>query len=337
VADASKVGRSVAAEVLGYQRFDPDVPIVGVVLNGVAGPGHLEFCRPQVEETTGLPVLGYMPYREELRQPERHLGLVPTVEGTVLRDWYHRLAAQVEETVDLERLLAVASGARTPSGKAAVYPERPLPRRARLAVAMDRAFSFYYQDSLELLEAWGAEVVPFSPLQDSRLPEGVGGVYIGGGFPEMYARELAENVEIMGDLRAAARRGVPVYGECGGLMYLGERLSDFQGGVHRMAGLIPVSSAMPGSRLVLGYREVEARCDGPLLVRGQRVRGHEFHWSVQEGAPRPAEAAYSVVDQEGRLEGFRAGSVLASYVHLHLASDPSLAPRFVEACAPGSG
>ena len=333
VADASKVARSVAAEVLGYQRFDPRVDIAGVVLNGIAGPGHLEFCKPQVEETTGIPVLGYMPHRQDLTQPERHLGLIPTVEGTVVREWYRKLTHQVEETIDLDRLLAVASRARPPEVEPNVFPQEAHTPKARIAVAMDRAFSFYYQDSLDLLEAWGAEVVPFSALEDECLPEDADGVYIGGGFPELYAADLAANAPMLEDIRHAASRGVPVYGECGGLMYLGRRLSDLDGGVHDMAGLVPVSSVMEESRLVLGYRELEALSDGPLMERGRRVRGHEFHWSVQEDTPGPSEAAYSVLDQDGRLEGFRSGSVLASYVHLHLASDPSLAPRFVEACS----
>jgi cobyrinic acid a,c-diamide synthase len=333
VLDASKVARSVAAEVLGYQQFDPQVRIAGVVLNGIAGPSHLEFCKPQVEATTGLPVLGYMPYREDLRQPERHLGLIPTVEGTVVREWYRRLAAQIEETIDLDMMLSIAADTRTPEVAPTLYPTEPRPKRAAIAVAMDKAFSFYYQDSLDLLESWGADLMPFSPLEDSHLPRGAGGIYIGGGFPEMYVKELAENRGMIASIREAARQGIPIYAECGGLMYLGKGLTDFEGTLHSMAGLIPVSSSMPASRLVLGYREVEAMTEGPLLRRGQRVRGHEFHWSVQDGAPSQREAAYRMVDQDGRLEGFRSGSILASYVHLHLASDPSLASRFVEICS----
>ena len=333
VADASKVARSVAAEVLGYQRFDPRVRIAGVVLNGVSGPRHLDFCKPQVEETTGLPVLGYMPYRDDLRQPERHLGLIPTVEGTVAREWYGRLIAQVEETIDLETILRIAGDSRTPSVESTLYPPEPQPKRAAIAVAMDRAFSFYYQDSLDLLDSWGAVLLPFTPLEDTMLPEGTGGVYIGGGFPEMYARELAENEAMKEAVRGAALRGTPIYGECGGLMYLGNTLVDLDGTHHDMAGLIPVSSSMAESRLVLGYREVEALADGPLLTRGQRVRGHEFHWSVQEVNPTEGDAMYSVLDQEGRPEGFRSGTVCASYIHLHLGSDPSLARRFVDTCA----
>lgn len=332
VVDASKVARSVAAEVLGFQRFDPDVRIAGVVLNGVSGPGHLKFCKPQIEATTGLPVLGYTPYRDDLTQPERHLGLIPTMEGTVVQEWYDRLVNQIEETIDLDSIIDLAGKTDTPEAKTSVYPPSALPKQATIAIAMDRAFNFYYQDSLDLLEAWGAELVPFSPLKDRTLPSGVGGVYIGGGFPEMYAAELARNHGMKKAIREAAQQGIPIYGECGGLMYLGEKLVDLQGTLHQMIGLIQVSSSMSQSRLSLGYRELEAIVDGPLLKKTQKVRGHEFHWSTQEGAPAEQDALYAVQDQGGRLEGFRAGSVWASYVHLHLGSDPSLAPRFVETC-----
>ena len=165
VADASKVARSVAAEILGYQLFDRGLNLAGVILNGVGGPRHLEFCKPQIEATTGLPVLGYLPRNEALVQPERHLGLIPTVEGTVARQWYDALIQQVEETIDVDRVLAIASGAGVGATQQAAesFPAEPERKRAVIAVAQDRAFSFYYQDSLDLLEAWGAELVPFSP------------------------------------------------------------------------------------------------------------------------------------------------------------------------------
>ena len=336
IADAAKVARSVAAEVLGYQKFDPDLRIAGVILNGVGGPRHLEFCQPQIEATTKLPVLGYLPRRPDFEQPERHLGLIPTVEGTVARNWYESLITQVEETIDVGRILKLAESAETPSAGVQVYPEEPQPRRAVIAVAQDKAFNFYYQDSLDLLEAWGAEIAPFSPMEDEALPEGVGGLYLGGGFPELFAAELSENRPMHDAIRAAAGRGVPVYAECGGLMYLGRSLAGFDGTAHPMIGLIPAVSAMSQSRLTLGYREVEACSDSPLLRQGQRVRGHEFHWSTLERPPAADEAVYKVIDQDGRPDGFRADSVWASYVHVHMGSNPGLAPRFVESCARAS-
>ena len=337
VADASKVARSVAAEVMGYQRFDPDLNVAGVILNGVGGPRHLEFCQPQIEATTGLPVLGYLPRREDLVQPERHLGLIPTVEGSVARQWYDTLIAQIEETIDVDRLIALSGDANPIEAPRVAFPAEPQPKRARIGIAQDMAFSFYYQDSLDLLEAWGAELAPFSPLEDAALPDGIGGLYLGGGFPEMFAKELSENKPMHAAIRDAVARGVPVYAECGGLMYLGESLSNLDGEFHPMIGAIPAVSSMSQKRLTLGYREVESVTDGPLLAKGQRVRAHEFHWSVLEQAPDLDKSVYRILDQNGRADGFHVGSVWASYVHIHLGSHPSLARRFVEVCAPLSG
>ena len=333
VADAGKVARSVAAEILGYQKFDPDLRIAGVILNGVGSPRHLEFCQPQIEATTGLPVLGYLPRREEFIQPERHLGLIPTVEGTVANLWYDAIANQVEETFDLNQIVKIAATCQPPSADVRAYPIEAEPKRARIAVAQDKAFSFYYQDSLDMLEAWGAELAPFSPLEDQQLPAGSGGIYIGGGFPEMFASELAANTPMLTSIQNAVERGIPVYGECGGLMYLGRSLYDLEGKQHPMVGVIPAVSAMSDKRLVLGYREVESRIDNPLMGRGQRVRAHEFHWSTLEAPPSEEQSVYKVVDQENRPDGFHVGSVWASYVHIHLGSDPSLARRFVDTCA----
>ncbi len=333
IASAAGVARSVAAEVLGFQQFDPSVNIAGVILNGIGSPRHLEFCKPPIEDATALPVLGYMPRRDDLRVPERHLGLIPTVEGVVVEEWFDKLTAQVEQTIDLDRLLEVAQQADTPRAEPSAFPAQPQPTKARIAVAQDKAFNFYYQDSLDLLEAWGAELVPFSPLADTALPEGVGGVYIGGGFPEIFAQELAANEGMKQSVRAAHTAGQKIYAECGGLMYLGESLTDFDGKPHRMVGLIPAKSSMSKGRLTLGYREAEALADGALLAEGERVRGHEFHWSIADSPASPQQAAYSVRSQDGRIEGFRSGNLWASYIHIHLGSLPRMAQRFVAECA----
>ena len=338
IADAGKVARSVAAEVLGYQQFDPDLRIAGVILNGVGSERHLEFCQPQIEATTGLQVVGWLPRRADLVQPERHLGLIPTVEGTVMSDWYDALNTQIEQTIDLDAIIRIAKTAGRPSNSVLqVFPDKRQPARAAIAVAQDRAFSFYYQDSLDLLSEWGAEVIPFSPLDDDALPGGVGGIYLGGGFPELFADDLSRNDGMLHSIRSAIQRGVPVYGECGGLMYLGKSLSDLDGQQFPMLGAIPVVSSMEGRRLHLGYREVEACAEGPLLRAGEQVRGHEFHWSVLQNPPGEESAAYRVVNQAGRPEGFRSGSVWASYIHIHLGSRPGLAKRFVDTCAAASG
>ena len=331
IADAAKVARSVAAEILGFQKFDPDLNVAGVILNGVGSDRHLDFCKPQIEATTGLPVLGYLPRKEEFIQPERHLGLIPTVEGTVAQQWYDSVINQVEATMDVPGILKLAQTARTPEAA-----ESPVPARTTIAVAQDMAFNFYYQDSLDLLTAWGAELAPFSPLDDDKLPAGAQGIYLGGGFPELFASQLSKNEPMHEAIRQAVARGVPVYAECGGLMYLGKSLSDLDGVTHPMIGVIPAESAMSQTRLTLGYREVESCSDSPVLLRGQRVRGHEFHWSTLAQQPEADESVYKVIDQDNRPDGFRTRNVWASYVHIHLGSRPGLASRFVETCAAAS-
>ena len=333
IASAARVARSIAAEVLGFQKFDPSVNIAGVILNGVGSPRHLEFCKPPIEDATGLPVIGHLPRRDDLRVPERHLGLIPTVEGVVVEEWFDKLTEQVEQTIDLDRLLELSRLAGAPEIAPTVFPPEPQSCRTRIAVAQDKAFNFYYQDSLDLLEAWGADLVPFSPLDDSVLPDDIGGIYIGGGFPELFVRELAANTGMMQAIRDAHSQRQKIYAECGGLMYLGETLTDFDGEEHPMVGLIPAKSSMSKGKLTLGYRKVEALADGVLLAKGERVRGHEFHWSVADSPASPEQATYAVRSQDGRIEGFRRGSLWASYIHVHLGSRPDMARRFVEECA----
>ena len=333
IANAARVARSIAAEVLGFQQFDPDVRIAGVILNGIGSPRHLDFCKPPIEQATGIPVLGYLPRRDDLQAPERHLGLVPMVEGPLAAGWLDALIAQVEQTIDIDALLTIAARAKTPAVPPALFPADPVAPKARIALAYDKAFNFYYQDALDLLQAWGAEIIPFSPLADTALPDDIGGIYIGGGFPEIYASDLAANRPMLQSVRAAHARGVQIYAECGGLMYLAQSLTDFDGKAYPMAGLLPVATSMSGGRLTLGYREIEALADGPLLPKSARARGHEFHWSIANAPASRAQAAYAVRSQNSRLEGFRAPNLWASYIHLHFAANPAIVPRFVSACA----
>jgi len=218
-------------------------------------------------------------------------------------------------------------------------PSMPATAAAPLiAVARDEAFSFTYPDNLDLLEAAGAELAYFSPLRDAELPRGAGGVLLSGGFPELYANRLAENVSMHESLRRAHARGLPIYAECGGLMYLTETLADLAGREHRMVGLLPGRSAMSG-QLTLGYRLAEAAGDSWLLARGETVRGHEFHFSVWEGRPAELPPAYWLWPKDGqgdaRPEGMNRDNLWASYVHLHFWGRPELAARFVAASRGG--
>jgi cobyrinic acid a,c-diamide synthase len=335
VVDAAKAARSVAATVLGCLALDPAVKVIGVVLNNVAGERHAEIGREAIESLTSVPVLGWLPRNADLRQEERYLGLVPAAERQLSAALIARTTALVEEHVDVDRLVSLAQVGPPQAGESGLFPAETMLPQTRIAVAQDEAFSFYYQDSLDLLSAWGAELVPFSPLRDGALPPNVGGVYLGGGFPELFAIELSVNAPMLASVRAAAQADLPIYAECGGLMYLQEALIDADGRRHRMAGIVPGQSTLVGKRLTLGYREVRARRDTPVALAGQTLRGHEFHWSVCDRLP-PDRAAYDVLGGAPRAEGFAGNSVLASYVHLHFASDTALAPRFVRTCSPAS-
>jgi cobyrinic acid a,c-diamide synthase len=325
VLDVCTMARTAAAVVNGLHRFDPALPLAGVVLNRAAGPGHYALCRDAILAETDVPVLGWLPADAALAVPERDLGLVLAGEAPIDLDL---LAARAADTLDLDGLLAAARAAPP-------LPEGPDPlpapvrnRRAAIAVARDAAFDFYYEDNLDLLRDLGAELRFFSPLADARLPEDAGALYLGGGYPELHAARLAANAPMRAAVRAFARSGRPVYAECGGLMYLSEALTDAAGARHPMAGVVPGASAMR-PRPTLGYREVVALRDSPLARAGDVVRGHEFHYSAREADA--GEAAYRRADgakTEGVVAGPR-GNVLASYLHVHFATDPRLAERLV--------
>jgi cobyrinic acid a,c-diamide synthase len=333
VVDASKSSRSVGAVALGFKAFDVSLNLAGVILNGITGDLHLDLALPSLH-LAGVRPLGYLPSRETFTLPERHLGLIPTAEGRVATEYYQQLAAQAAATLDLDQLLAVAAEASVPeSNPHTLFPTAPVAPQTAIAVAMDQAFNFYYPDSLDLLTDWGAEIVPFSLLEDTALPSNVGGVYIGGGFPELFAEPLSQNLGMRNAMRAASERGLPIYAECGGLMYLGAGIEDLDGHYYAMAGVLPGRSTMQGTRLTLGYRTVKAVHNNCLLAAGETVRGHEFHFSSMPDAGTDIlPSAYEVLDQPGRREGFVWQNVLASYIHLHMGSKASLAPRFVSTC-----
>jgi cobyrinic acid a,c-diamide synthase len=340
VVDAARLSWSAGAIVLGYREFDPTLNLIGVVLNRVGGPQHAAELIAAVEGRAGVPVLGWLPEEAELTIPERYLGLVPTTEGSPADAYFAAAEATVASGIDIDRLLALAQPtglppATTTDAAPDLFPAKPPRARAAIAVAQDRAFSFYYQDSLDLLAAWGAELVPFSPLEDTALPPDASGVYLGGGFPELFADELSANAPMLAALRDAHARDLPVYAECGGLMLLGRSLVDAEGRRHTMAGVVPLDSTLTRQRLTIGYREARAARDTLLLNAGEMIRAHEFHWSGLEAEPSDDVAAYQVDERQPPAEGFARGNTLASYLHLHFASDGHgrLARAFIERAA----
>ncbi|MDO8689679.1 MAG: cobyrinate a,c-diamide synthase [Dehalococcoidia bacterium] len=286
VMDVGHTCRSAAAVALGFNRLDPRVRIAGVILNRIGSQKHLRWTKEAVEGETGIPVVGHLPKDAGLHIPERHLGLVPTAERDRMEGFLAHLRQAIEEHIDLDLLLDIArSAGPLDTPPASVFPPEPVEARCNLAVARDEAFSFYYQDNLDLLEAYGARLVYFSPLHDAQVPPETQGIYLGGGFPEVYAETLSANQSMLRSIRDAAGRGIPVYAECGGLMYLTEGITDFEGRRFPMVGLAPRWSTMKKKRAALGYVEVEVQGRSILSARGATLRGHVFHWSEIEPFP----------------------------------------------------
>ena len=330
VLDAEAMARTAGAIVHGLHTFDAGLRLAGVVLNRVAGERHYALCAAAIHDRTGVRVFGWLPTDAAIAVPARHLGLVLAGERPIDLD---RLAMRAAATMDIDALLALASTAPTLADLHDALPRRADRRRARIAVARDSAFDFYYEDNLDLLRTLGAELVPFSPAMDAALPGDVGALYLGGGYPELHAERLAQNMSMRASVRAFAASGRPVYAECGGLMYLAQEFVAQDGTHHLMAGVVPGISRM-GQRVTLGYREASALRDTPIALAGQTIRGHEFHYSVLDSASDSP--AYRHVGGDA-TEGIVAGpcdNVLASYLHVHFGTDPRLAERFV-ACAAG--
>jgi len=330
VLDAGALARSAAAIALGFERFDPALRVAGVIANRVGGAAHARWVFDAIRAACLAEPLGALAQAAELTMPERHLGLLTAADGALTAELIGRLGDAVEHGVDLERLLALA----TPLAAAVPSRSCPQPMRARIGVARDAAFQFYYEENLDRLRAAGAELVAWSPLADADVPD-VEGLYLGGGYPELHGAALGDNSSLKKSVRRFAEAGRPVYAECGGLMFLAESLEDLDGRVHPMVGLLPAAVRLREHGLTLGYAEVSLATATPLGVAGVRARGQEFHKSTLGPVPPAITRAYRVRAPRGheRPEGYLVGATLMSYVHLHFASNPGLADAFVDACA----
>lgn len=353
VIDACSLARSVAALVKGYQTLDPDVGIAGVIFNRVGSPSHFRLLCEAVTHYNRIPVLGALPRDPQIHIPERHLGLKTASENPQLHQCLKQLAQYTTRKppleglgIDLERIVQIS---RLTQGDFASIEEdgfRALhvlrenkqglsdepKQRVRLAYALDRAFQFYYQVNLDFLERCGAELVPFSPLEDQKLPEGIGGLYFGGGFPEVYAQQLEKNASMRQSVLGAIHEGIPVYAECGGLMYLTKSLKTLNGERFAMVGAVEGDIEMTDRLQNFGYCECEMVEDCFLGKKGERFRGHEFHYSRWDAeGTHPIHRVEKKRRNLSRSEGFRKGNLLASYVHCHFLSYPERAIALVEA------
>jgi len=328
VLDAGKSARTVGAVAFGLARLDASLRVSGAILNRVASERHREACAAGLQ-AAAIGCLGSLRRDPALAIPDRYLGLVSATEAppsTAFREALETAALGL----NLDAMVRAAGEAAPPISDGTIFPEQRPPTTTRIAIAVDHAFHFYYRDSLDLLEAWGAELIPFSPLADAALPPEVEGVYVGGGYPELYAAQLAANISMRRSIRNAHRHGVIVYAECGGAMYVGAGIEDAEGRRHPVVGLWPAWTSLKQRHLSVGYRQV--RASPANFLYPVELPAHEFHYSQLEQNGPQTDSAWEVLDEAGRAEGHAAQRLIASYIHLHMGSRPGLAAAFVRAC-----
>jgi cobyrinic acid a,c-diamide synthase len=333
VVNAASMARSAAALVTGFENFDPELNFIGVVFNNIGSQNHLTYLTEALAVHSDLPCLGGIPRDEALRIPERHLGLVTDEEHLLSGNETDHLADTVETHINLDLLLERA-GKLDLQPRTAEAPEKTGNPKLFIGVAMDSAFCFYYPDNLEALERAGATLAFFSPSDDKSLPEGISGLYFGGGYPELFAERLSANGAMREAVKAASESGMPIYGECGGLMYLSEAITDFNGIRWEMTGCLPLETEMQDKRSALGYREVTLKKASLLGPIGTTVRGHVFHYSKPVKEP-VCDTIYRVtprIDRSLPDEGYVSGNTLGSYVHLHFGSSAGVGEAFVAQC-----
>ncbi|MHC4139479.1 MAG: cobyrinate a,c-diamide synthase [Planctomycetota bacterium] len=337
VVNARGVAQSAAAIVLGFKEFDKEINLAGVILNNIASQSHYDCIKEAIEESCSVTVLGYLKKESNITIPERHLGLIPSEEQKVNSALYDKLGQMVLETIDTDKLLNAAGSAGIfPDFNKLIFTSRDSSQNVTLAVARDNAFCFYYQDDIDLFEELGAKIKLFSPLNDRSLPDGIDGIFMGGGFPELFANRLMKNESMRNSILDASKQGIVIYGECGGMMYLLEKLIDCEGRSFKMSGVLNGSSRMENRRQGLGYVIADAICDNAIGKRGDTFRAHEFHWSKLQDIPDDTSFAYTTRKSNGKKTGFDGickSNVLASYTHIHFSSNPELARNILSTMA----
>ena len=326
VVNAKGAALSIAAMIVGFKNFRKDVNVAGAVLNNVTAMSYL-FYKEAIEKETGIPLLGYMPHMENCNFESRHLGLVTAGEITGLQEIINTLAAQAEKSIDFDRLLAIAVAA-----PALTYTDLQQEKIAvvKIAVAYDKAFCFYYQDALELLESLGAELVYFSPLEDKQLPE-CDGLYLGGGYPELYAKVLQDKFSMRASIKNAVDSGLPCIAECGGFMYLMKAFRDKSGQVYDWAGVVDGETYMTQKLNRFGYVVLTAKRDNMLCNKGGQINGHEFHYSDSTNNGD----TFAVAKASGTKAWeavYTTPNLCAGYPHIHLWGNTEFAVNFVKAC-----
>lgn len=334
VVDSASMARSAAAVVMGFEHFDPELDFVGVIFNNLGSSRHLQYLKEAVEAHNRMPCLGGILRDAEIAIPERHLGLVTQEDHPLTEESIARLAELIEKSIDLDSLLNNLTGISLPEQSNRRQPTQS-EKAVRIGVARDNAFCFYYADNLELLEKRGGELIFFSPVSDNDLPEDLDGLYFGGGYPELFGEKLAANTVLKNRVKEKSADGMPIYGECGGFMYLCEELVDLKNNRYRMSGCFPFAVKMFKRLKALGYREITLSRDTVIGNAGLTIRGHEFHYSELVDLSREAPIVFSITDRSGMDKapgGYTVYHTLGSYNHLHFGSQPQAAGDFVKNC-----
>jgi cobyrinic acid a,c-diamide synthase len=348
VVDAANMSQSIAALVHGFCTYDPDLEVAGVILNRIKSSAQEVLLRDALAQL-GVPILGALPKEEGIRLPERHLGLVPSQEKSFQKDFWEELNQVITRYIDLEKieeimLRSVNRGTEIEEESSQiniqVHKERHATREKsiRLGVAWDEGFTFYYQDALDSAEELGFTIIPFSPLHDQELPKGLDAVYIGGGFPELHLERLSQNHVFLESLRAFSNSGKTIYAECGGYMYLGNSITDFEGRTYPMVGIIPIEAEMTSRLQGMGYRTGVFKSDNFLASKDTLVHGHEFHYSRVSfktsedlGASRLPHAFELFKGESSvRMDGFAIKNIVATYLHINFAGHPELLEHWAE-------
>ncbi|MBA2393241.1 MAG: cobyrinate a,c-diamide synthase [Ktedonobacteraceae bacterium] len=342
VIDVAHMGQSAAALVAGFRDLDPRVRVAGVLLNRVASPDHEATLRYAIEQWTGIPVFGVLRRDPSLTLPFRHLGLLPAPEANIE---VQALGNTIAQALNIDTIvqLAYAAGPLPPeTTEEANRDDVPYHHSLletlskvpsiRVGFALDNAFSFYYPETLEEFARLGVEVVPFSPLNDPYPPDDLDLLYFGGGFPELFAEQLAANQTMLAGVRSVIQCGVPVYAECGGYMYLGKECIDAANRSHTVVGVLPYTFRMGTERAQLGYREIITVRETLIGPAGTRLRGHEFHWSHLTEPLARDDAAYEREGGEKTREGYANSTILASYMHVPFAANPQIMTNLLHNC-----
>lgn len=335
VIDGRGMSSSGAAQVLGYKMYDTEIELKGVIINNVSGEKHYEIIKKVIERDIGIKCFGFLKKNSNIKLESRHLGLVPSVEIGDLERRLDELAEMVEETIDLDGILELSEQVKPLNVK--VHSNINSEKSINIGVALDKAFNFYYQDNFDLLEELGANLIYFSPLSDKKLPENIHGLYIGGGFPEIFAKELQDNEDVRTEIRKRSFEGMPIYAECGGLMYLTKSIENFEGNKFQMVGVFNREASMTKRLQRFGYVHVNINKPCAISQGEDKVKAHEFHRSALNEVDEENYAYKVDKIRENELQkswkcGLVKNNTLGAYAHIHFYSNKGLAENFINNC-----